>query len=63
VGSIAYNRRKEGGPFGCGANARGARSLRLTQPIIIGFVKPLDFCAVEALVTDLQECAKGFRRA
>jgi hypothetical protein len=28
--------------------------------IIIGFVKPLDFAAVKALVPDLKRCAKGF---
>jgi hypothetical protein len=31
---------------------RGARSLRLAQRIIIGFVQPLYFAAAEALVAD-----------
>jgi hypothetical protein len=47
------------------ANARAwpARSLRLGQRIIVGFVKALDFAAVEALVSDLQRRTEGFWRA
>src|SRR5262245_16242075 len=37
-----------------------ARSLRLVQRIIIGFVQPLDFGAVEALIPDLKPRAEGF---
>jgi hypothetical protein len=38
----------------------GARSLRLAQRIIIGFVQPLYFAAVEALIPDLKRRAEGF---
>jgi hypothetical protein len=40
-----------------------ARSLRIAQRIIIGFVKALDFSAVEALVPDLKPRAEGLGRA
>jgi hypothetical protein len=36
------------------------RSFRLAQRIIIGFVKALNFTAVEALIPDLKRCAEGF---
>jgi hypothetical protein len=39
-----------------------ARSLRIAQRIIIGFVKALDFATVEALIPDLKPCAEGFGR-
>ena len=40
--------------------APDARSLRLAQRIIVGFVQALDFAAVEALIPDLKPCAEGF---
>ena len=38
----------------------GARSLRLAQRIIIGFVQALNFATAEALIRDLKPCAEGF---
>ena len=60
--SLRFARRR--GPISLVANARaGARSLRLPQRIIIGFVQALDFAAVEALIPNLKPRSKGFGRA
>lgn len=40
-----------------------ARSLRLLQRIIIGFIKALYFAAVEALIPDFKPRPEGFGRA
>ena len=40
-----------------------ARSLGLPQRIVFGFVKALDFTAVEPLISDLQPRAEGFGRS
>jgi len=45
------------------ARAPGTRSLSLAQRIIIGFVKALDFAAVEALIPDLKPSTEGFGRS
>jgi hypothetical protein len=42
---------------------RGARSPRLAQRMIIGFVQALILGAVEALIPDLQVRAEGFGRS
>jgi hypothetical protein len=47
----------------CCELVRGARSLRLAQRIVFGFVQALDFAAVEALIPDLQARAEGFGRS
>ena len=39
-----------------------ARSLRLPQRIVFGFLKALDFTAIEPLIPDLQPRAEGFGR-
>ena len=41
----------------------GARSLRLAQRIISGFVQALDFAAVETLIPNLQPRAEGLGRS
>ena len=41
----------------------GARSLRLAQWIVTGFVQSLNFVAVEALIPNLQPSAEGSGRA
>ena len=42
---------------------RPARSLRLAQRVISGFIEAFDFAAVETLIANLQVRAKGFGRA
>ena len=51
---------RRGGPIASLRTRAGARSLRLPQRVISGFVQALDFVAAEALIPDLKPCAKGF---
>jgi hypothetical protein len=62
-GSKPRNRSGKGAPSVSLRTRAGARSLRLAQRVISGFVEALDFAAVEALIPDLQVRAEGFGRA